>query len=228
MTKPQDVCGSRAIAPPPFSCFAALPRQPYSRKAAIRISYPTRSGSDGGFTSRAAASAIPSRTSCWASSDLCCRASRSTAGLNSCAAGDREPPLDEFAPPHVEHGGFLPASRSAARSACRRAAWRVPRAGLNYAHEPDYRHRWLLRPRRARPRCCRAAEHAALDVMAHSITSSARARNVGGTRGRAPCGLQQGARAIPVYLQVASLQSRDPDLRDRRDRSTAPASEMRR
>src|SRR5215475_10755547 len=51
------------------------------------------------------------------------------------------------------------------------------------AEKPDHRHRRLLRARRERPSCGRAAEQreerAALHL--HSITLSARARNAGGT-----------------------------------------------
>src|SRR5262249_44431829 len=56
------------------------------------------------------------------------------------------------------------------------ACWR------STAEEPDHRHPRLLRPRRERPRCRRAAEQR--DKFAppdHSITSSARASSVGGT-----------------------------------------------
>jgi hypothetical protein len=46
--------------------------------------------------------------------------------------------------------------------------------------EADHRHR-LLRPRRERPRHCRAAEQRDELASLHSMTSSARARSVGGT-----------------------------------------------
>src|SRR5262249_47449914 len=49
------------------------------------------------------------------------------------------------------------------------------------AEQPDHRHRRLLRPRRHRPRRCRAAEQR--DEVAppdHSMTSSARASSVAG------------------------------------------------
>jgi hypothetical protein len=43
--------------------------------------------------------------------------------------------------------------------------------------EPDHRHRRLLRPRRERPRGCRAAEQRDEFAAFHSITSSARRMN---------------------------------------------------
>src|SRR5262245_54356576 len=46
--------------------------------------------------------------------------------------------------------------------------------------ESDDRRRWLLRPRRERPRRCRAAEERDEVAAHHSITSSARASSVGG------------------------------------------------
>src|SRR5437899_10720220 len=53
--------------------------------------------------------------------------------------------------------------------------------GRSAAHEPNDRHRPLLRPRRERP-CRRAAEQGdEFTPCTHSITSSARASNVGGT-----------------------------------------------
>src|SRR5262249_34602844 len=52
---------------------------------------------------------------------------------------------------------------------------------LRRVQKPDYGHRWLLRSRRERPRCCRAAEQRDELAPPHSITSSARASSVGGT-----------------------------------------------
>src|SRR5262245_57763154 len=50
------------------------------------------------------------------------------------------------------------------------------------AEHPEERHRLLLRPRRQWPRCCRAADQPnEVAPSHHSITSSARARSVGGT-----------------------------------------------
>src|SRR5262245_27696290 len=46
--------------------------------------------------------------------------------------------------------------------------------------ESDDRRRWLLRPRRERPRCRRAAEQRDERAPLHSITSSARNRNDSG------------------------------------------------
>src|SRR5450759_5124293 len=46
--------------------------------------------------------------------------------------------------------------------------------------EPNHRHRWLLRARCKRPRS-RAAEKRNELASPHSITSSARARSIGGT-----------------------------------------------
>src|SRR5262249_15613687 len=64
--------------------------------------------------------------------------------------------------------------------------------------ESDHRNR-LLRPRRERPRHCRAAEQrdevAALHVYTHSITSSARASSVAGT-------------SMPSALAVVRLMTR--------------------
>src|SRR5499427_2494969 len=48
------------------------------------------------------------------------------------------------------------------------------------AEEPDHRHRRLLRTRRERPRNHRAAEQRDEIAAVHSITSSARAKNVSG------------------------------------------------
>jgi len=48
------------------------------------------------------------------------------------------------------------------------------------AQEPDDRPAWLLRARRERPRGCRAAEQRDELAARHSITSSARIRNVSG------------------------------------------------
>src|SRR5262249_30732530 len=48
------------------------------------------------------------------------------------------------------------------------------------AEKSDYRHRWLLRARRERPRNRSAAEHCDELASFHSITSSARASSVGG------------------------------------------------
>src|SRR5262245_59481255 len=57
--------------------------------------------------------------------------------------------------------------------------------GKPAAQKPDHRHRGLLRAGRERPRCRCATEQrdelAALDLRSHSMTSSARARSVGGT-----------------------------------------------
>src|SRR5262249_4727121 len=59
------------------------------------------------------------------------------------------------------------------------------RSGRSGIEEADHGHRRLLRARRERPRNCRAAEQsdelAALDVCAHSITSSARPDRGSGT-----------------------------------------------
>ena len=55
------------------------------------------------------------------------------------------------------------------------------RVGRRGVEEPDHRHRRLLRPRRERPRCRRAAEQRDELAPLHSITSSARASSVGGT-----------------------------------------------
>src|SRR5262249_8123488 len=56
--------------------------------------------------------------------------------------------------------------------------------GSALMEKPDHRHRRLLRARRERPRRRRAAEQryefAAFELCAHSITSSALARSVGG------------------------------------------------
>jgi hypothetical protein len=49
------------------------------------------------------------------------------------------------------------------------------------AEKPDYRHRRLLRARREPPRRCTAEQCDELAALHHSITSSARASNVGGT-----------------------------------------------
>src|SRR5262249_4404220 len=49
------------------------------------------------------------------------------------------------------------------------------------AEIPDHRHRRPLRPRRERPRGCRAAEQGDEAAALHSITSSARAERPGGT-----------------------------------------------
>src|SRR5437016_3530629 len=49
------------------------------------------------------------------------------------------------------------------------------------AHEPDYRHRRLLRARRERPRHRRAAEKSDELAAFHSITSSAATSRVCGT-----------------------------------------------
>src|SRR5262249_9163973 len=57
----------------------------------------------------------------------------------------------------------------------RRFTWR------SAAEESDHWHRRLLRARRERPSCSRAAEQCdELAAAAHSITSSARAKNVSG------------------------------------------------
>jgi hypothetical protein len=56
----------------------------------------------------------------------------------------------------------------------------------------------------------------------YSITSSARASIFSVISWQ----FQAGRAVIPVCLQVASPRSRDPDPRDRWDRSMAPASEM--
>jgi hypothetical protein len=50
----------------------------------------------------------------------------------------------------------------------------------------NYRHRRLLRPRRQRPCCCRAAEQRDELAPFHSITSSARASSAGGTASQHP------------------------------------------
>src|SRR5262249_32197236 len=59
---------------------------------------------------------------------------------------------------------------------------RIRRSGID---EADDRHRWLLRPRRERPRGSRATEKrdelAPLHLRGHSITSSAMASKVAGT-----------------------------------------------
>src|SRR5215471_5696756 len=52
--------------------------------------------------------------------------------------------------------------------------------GQSAVEEPDHRHRRLLRARRERPRR-RAAEQRDERAALHSITSSARASNIGGT-----------------------------------------------
>src|SRR6516164_5981315 len=47
---------------------------------------------------------------------------------------------------------------------------------------PDYRHSWLLRPRRKRPRrCCSGEQSDEVTPPHHSITTSAPARSDGGT-----------------------------------------------
>src|SRR5262249_7880229 len=48
------------------------------------------------------------------------------------------------------------------------------------AKKPNHRHSWLLRARRERPRCCRAAEQRDELPPPHSITSSARASSLSG------------------------------------------------
>ena len=55
------------------------------------------------------------------------------------------------------------------------------RSGGALMEEADHRHRRLLRPRRERPRCSRAAKQRDELPPFHSITSSARASSVGGT-----------------------------------------------
>jgi hypothetical protein len=70
----------------------------------------------------------------------------------------------------------------------------------------DDGHRWVLRARRQRPRCRRAAEHrdevAALHLRSHSITSSARASKVGGTS--MPSALAVAEFEIALMVQVVS------------------------
>src|SRR5262249_41828604 len=57
----------------------------------------------------------------------------------------------------------------------------TPRLDRNAVENPDHRHRRLLRPRRQRPRRRAAEQRDELATPDHSITSSARASNVGGT-----------------------------------------------
>jgi hypothetical protein len=65
--------------------------------------------------------------------------------------------------------------------------------------ESDHRHRRLLRPRRERPRSCRAAEKRDEFASPHSITSSARASSAGFQP--APCWL--GVRSCRRAMSVA-------------------------
>src|SRR5439155_8126844 len=62
-----------------------------------------------------------------------------------------------------------------------RAQTRCPEVRRCTAEKADYRHRRLLRARGERPRSRRAAEQRDELTPSHSITSSARARSVGGT-----------------------------------------------
>jgi chorismate mutase len=72
----------------------------------------------------------------------------------------------------LDEACFLQALAERAHVACR-----VGKRGA--AEESDHRHCWLLRPRRERPRYCRAAEQRdEIAPGAHSITSSARASKV--------------------------------------------------
>src|SRR5262249_21344926 len=59
----------------------------------------------------------------------------------------------------------------------------IARVGLGrpVSDKPNHRHRPLLRTRRERPRCGRAAEECDELATVHSITSSARASSVSGT-----------------------------------------------
>src|SRR5262245_7562161 len=71
--------------------------------------------------------------------------------------------------------GFTNALPECGQKACTIGKER-PRA----AEEPDHRQRRLLRARRDRPRDRRAAEQRDERPPSHSITSSARARSIGG------------------------------------------------
>src|SRR6516165_5867561 len=56
--------------------------------------------------------------------------------------------------------------------------------GESAIEKPNHPHRQLLRPRRDRPCCHRAAEERDEGAAIHSMTSSARASKVGGTSSR--------------------------------------------
>src|SRR5262249_38110439 len=78
-----------------------------------------------------------------------------------------------------------------------------------------------LRPRRERPRCCRAAEQRNELAALHSITSSARASRVGGTSSPSVLAL---FKLITRSYLVGCWKGRSPAFSPRRIRSTYDAA----